>query len=248
VIVLAHWQSKISSFWFRRVENSKIGTILAAGVILTLSLVIGWVAFSLYAEGVDPGLRGKLFLGISILIGGIILWGFEPMGLQLNQTVFERIWILSLFLLAIPVLVLPVTSIEISKLNIPQVLVTGFWEETLYRGFIFALWAKLFGLRSPLSIVLLLVMSSLVFGVSHPNQGLELFIRSSLGFLLGVITVYTTTILFPALLHAFYDGLASIITYTPSPSLQIIVLFSLCVIGGIFILKITQPYIPTREP
>lgn len=164
------------------------------------------------------------------------------MGVTLTRSSFQRMRIILIFLAAtilLNIIGAPITSVEVARLDIVQVIVTGFWEEIVFRGFLFALWGKLFGLRLSISVLLLLLMSSLLFGISHPNQGVELFIRSSLGFLLGVVILYTKTILFAILLHSLHNGLTMMIVYSssPSPSLQVIALFLLCIVGLGIVLK-----------
>ncbi|MBE2183483.1 MAG: CPBP family intramembrane metalloprotease [Anaerolineae bacterium] len=251
-----NWWATISNFWDKKVQTSKLGTLIAAGVIALVSLVIAAQSSLIRLGNIDSGLIGELFLGICIFIGGVLLFGFTRMRLTLTRLSLQRMRIISIFLLAtvfLNVFGAPIALIELARLDFIRVFVTGFWEEMVFRGFLFAVWGKLFGLRSSISVLLLLLMSSFLFGISHPNQGVELFIRSSLGFLLGIVTLHTKTILFAILLHALHNGLTMMIVYrsSASPSLQVIALFILCMVGLSIILKHPnrdhQPYILTHE-
>lgn len=246
----------ISRSWDEKIKSSKLGSLIAGGVISFVSLAIAAQSSLIKLENVDSRLIGELVLGICILIGGVFLFGFISVGVSPTHSSFQRIGIVSLFLVATVLLNIvgaPIGLVDVARLDFARVIVTGFWEEIVFRGFLFALWGRLFGLRSSISILLLLLSSSFLFGISHPNQGVELFVRSSLGFLLGVVTLHTKTILFAILLHALHNGLTMMIVYSgsPSPLLQVIGLSLLCVVGLSIVLKYSnkdeQPYIPARE-
>lgn len=231
-----NWRTTISNFW-ELVRNFDWRTVIVAGTIAFVSFFVAARSSLISLENTDSGLIGNLVLGTSFLIGGIFLFGLNSMGLIPKESSFQKMGIIIIFLLAtilLNFLGAPIKSIEVSHLHFVQVIVTGFWEETVFRGFIFALWGNLFGLRLSISVSLLLLSSSLLFGVVHLNQGIEIFIiRSSLGFLLGVVTLYTQTFSFAILLHALHNGLTMVIKYNGNPdtSLQIILLFLLCIVG-----------------
>lgn len=70
-----NWWSTISNFWVKKVRRSKLGTVVAAGAILFVSLVIAAQSSLIKIENIDSRLIGELVLGICILIGGILLLG-----------------------------------------------------------------------------------------------------------------------------------------------------------------------------
>jgi len=90
----------------------------------------------------------------------------------------------------------------------------GFAEETIYRGFLFARFGKLFGSR-PGAKILTLLLTSLWFAAMHyPDQGLagvEQAIMTGLTF--GTIVALTGSVFFTMLAHAAFDLAAIAIIY-----------------------------------
>jgi len=84
----------------------------------------------------------------------------------------------------------------------------GFAEETVYRGFLFERFYKLFGTRAgAVAKPLTLVLTSLWFaGVHYPDQGL-MGVEQALvtGLVFGTIFVVTQSLVVPMLAHAAFD-------------------------------------------
>lgn len=217
-------------YWVDKVRNSKISSVFSVIIICLLSLIIP-AKISEYSN-----LAAQLALGICVFVGGCFLFGTANMGATLKKSSFQNKITIILFLVTTLLLnftAAPIKSVILEKVDIAQILVTGFWEEVLFRGFMFALWAKIFTNRSPVLLVLLLLVTSSLFGYAHINQNFDFLIRSSLGFLLGVVFLHTQTIWFSVFLHAFHNGLTMMITYgdTPSVALQVMLLLFSCLLG-----------------
>lgn len=222
--------------WISKIQNSRLGIASMASAILVVALGIGAQSSLVRVENISAESVGNFMMGICLAVGGISLFGTSEMGLSLSRSSLKKVGIISLYLLATLFLngfFAPSKSIELANLDIVTVSMTGFWEELLFRGFLFALWAKLFGLRTPLSVFALLIVSSLIFGLFHSNQGLDLFIRSGLGFLFGIIVLYTETVLFAMPLHALHNGLTMVMVYNHNPPdwLKVGVLSLMCTVG-----------------
>ncbi|NEQ25660.1 MAG: CPBP family intramembrane metalloprotease [Microcoleus sp. SIO2G3] len=86
------------------------------------------------------------------------------------------------------------------------VVVAPITEEFLFRGIILQRWATKWGIRPAL------IVSSIVFGILHPNfVGLTIF-----GFVMGLLYLKTRSLAVPIACHAFNNALATISVYAPS--------------------------------
>lgn len=87
----------------------------------------------------------------------------------------------------------------------------GITEEILYRGFLIYI---LFSILPQLNHIIILLVSSLLFGAGHVYQGVSGIIKTSiLGFVFGLIYLSTGTILPIMLLHILIDLSSSFLEY-----------------------------------
>lgn len=224
----------VSNFWIKRVKDSAI-LLFIAGSVFFVSMIIGAQSSLLISEQSNPGLVGKAVWGLGVLIGGALVFGSTPMGLNLKKARYQKVYIIVLpfaAMLLLNAFGTSIASIRFENLKFAEGLVAGFSEEVIFRGFCFALWARVIGLRSPLLLVVLLCVTSLGFGLVHDNDTMEVFIfRTGLGFLLGVVVIYTETIYFSMALHAFNNGLSDVMGGNGKPEVQIVGIILICLIG-----------------
>lgn len=88
-----------------------------------------------------------------------------------------------------------------------SILIVGFAEEVIYRGYLMTRLATVFG-RSQLGWSAALLVQSALFGLSHGYQGVEgMAFTAGVGFLLGCVVLASGRNLWPAIIgHGVYNG------------------------------------------
>jgi membrane protease YdiL (CAAX protease family) len=94
------------------------------------------------------------------------------------------------------------------------IVVAGFGEETLYRGWMFERLGKLFG-RSVWATTFIVLFTSVLFGLAHYSvQGLAGSEQALItGLVFGTIFALTGRIFFPMVAHAAFDLTALALIY-----------------------------------
>ena len=90
----------------------------------------------------------------------------------------------------------------------------GFGEETLFRGYLFERFGKLFG-ESRAAMVITIVLTSILFGLAHfPDQRIAGVEQAALtGLLFGTIYARTRQLWIPMIAHAAFDLVAVALIY-----------------------------------
>lgn len=112
----------------------------------------------------------------------------------------------------------------------------------VFRGFLLAYWVSLLGLRSNVSKVGYLLVSSLLFAVVNANEGVLFAYRFGLGFLLAILVVNTRTIYSAILLHALNNALVDVRGGNADEELRLIGIGLLCCVGTIAVLRTQSKY------
>jgi membrane protease YdiL (CAAX protease family) len=94
------------------------------------------------------------------------------------------------------------------------IIVAGFGEKTLFRGYMFERFGKLFGSSTGARISIVL-LTSVLFGLAHfPDQGLAGAEQAAIfGVVLGTIFAFTRRIWMPMFAHAAFDLTAYALIY-----------------------------------
>src|SRR5581483_10933061 len=93
-------------------------------------------------------------------------------------------------------------------------LVAGFGEETLFRGYLFERSARLFGWRPAIKVTTVLLTSALFAGAHYADQGLMGVEQAAVtGVVFGAIFAYTGSIFLVMSAHAAFDLTALAIIY-----------------------------------
>ncbi|HST29930.1 MAG TPA: type II CAAX endopeptidase family protein [Chthoniobacterales bacterium] len=94
----------------------------------------------------------------------------------------------------------------------------GFYEEFMFRGFLMQSLAMFFGGRRA-ALWLALVIQALLFGAAHAYQNpLGMLITGTLGFLLGLLVIFTGRNLWAAIIaHGLFDASRTILFYFTGP-------------------------------
>jgi membrane protease YdiL (CAAX protease family) len=103
---------------------------------------------------------------------------------------------------------------QMISMILASIIVAGFGEEMVYRGFLFERLWRAFG-RSTAATAVILIVTSIFFGSIHiPEQGLpgaeQAFIT---GMTFGIIYVATRSLWMPILMHAAFDITAVLLIY-----------------------------------
>jgi len=206
---------------------------MPASSIITL-LYISLAAIFLIVSGIKR--RPGIGIILSVVLIGIAIWQDETSLAQMGLTRPEN-WAVTLLLgllLGIGLSVLSIALVEplVEKITkqphdvsvVENVrnnwkallswlvliwVVVAFVEETLYRGFLMSEMIQLLG-TSNLALVLNLLISSGIFGVSHYYQGPSgIWSASIIGGLMGIIFILSGYNLWlPILVHGFIDTVA----------------------------------------
>jgi membrane protease YdiL (CAAX protease family) len=214
-------------------------------LVLIISLGIAATAAHFARGTANPTLIGNLTLGLCVVVGGLVCFNARDMGLLLTGHLSRHVGFGLLPLTGILLLNAvgtPLSALDLTQLNLPKNLVTGFWEETVFRGFLLAWWISLFGLKSDFSKVGYLMVSSLLFAVVHANEGLLFAYRFGLGFLLAVLVVNTRTIYLAILLHALNNALVDVLGGNVDENIRLIGIGLLCCAGIIAVVRTQSKY------
>lgn len=226
-----------------QIRNSRLLTsVVAVGVLILAVYLARWSALSV---GSSPyaSLIGETVLGTVILIGGRILFGCTAMGLIPDISFFQRAQYSLIPLTAMLLLNsfgTPISELDFSRLDITKDVVTGFWEEVLFRSFLFGTWVRLFGFRTIVSRLLVITVTSLLFGVAHNNHGTELFLRFGLGLMLAMVFIKTHSLVYVVILHAFNNSLSSVMGGNVDETVKVAVFTVLILFSTVIILKVTD--------
>lgn len=186
-------------------------------------------------------LTGNIFPGgVALPLGALLVLGWA----SLSQTPWEEIgyrrprsWIISVvggvlsgaaLKLVLKIMVMPLLGappinpafhyLAGNRAMLPAaiwaMLVAGFGEETVFRGFFFERLGKLLGSGTPAKAGIVLI-TSLLFGLAHlPNQGLPGAEQAWItGLTFGTVFAVTGRIWFPMVAHAAFDLTAVTIIY-----------------------------------
>lgn len=222
---------RASKWWF-------LGATICvpAGALLVASSFINVGAIK-----ADGNLIAELVLGLCFLIGGGFLFGFRALGFR-PPHFFSKFLLVALFPLMGIILLNGLgnrfANLNLGEVNLLEVSITGFWEETVFRGFFLAVWIRFFGIEHPISRLTFLAVSAFLFGIIHPNQGAELFFRSGLGLMFAMVLVYTQSVYIPMLLHALNN--AFIIGSSADETVKIIGFFVLYLVSILLILRVPK--------
>lgn len=191
---------RASKWWF-------LGATICVPAI---ALLVASSFITIGATRAEGNLIAELVLGLCFLMGGAFLFGFRALGFR-PPHFFSKFLLVALFPL-MGIMLLngwggQFTALNIGQVNLLEVSITGFWEETVFRGFLLAVWIRFFGIEHPVSRLSFLAMSAFLFGIIHPNQGAELFFRSGLGLMFAMVLIYTQSVYIPMLLHALNNAL-----------------------------------------
>lgn len=222
---------RASKWWF-------LGATICVPAI---ALLVASSFITIGATRAEGNLIAELVLGLCFLMGGAFLFGFRALGFR-PPHFFSKFLLVALFPLMGIILLNgwggQFTALNIGQVNLLEVSITGFWEETVFRGFLLAVWIRFFGIERPLSRLTFLVVSAFLFGIIHPNQGAELFFRSGLGLMFAVVLVYTQSVYIPMLLHALNNAL--IIGGSADETVKIIGFVVLSLLSILLILRVPK--------
>lgn len=95
-----------------------------------------------------------------------------------------------------------------------SIVIAGFGEELVYRGFLFDRLGKLFGHGTSARVAMVLLTTALFAAMHYPDQGLAGAEQAAItGLLLGTIFALTGSIWLPMVIHAAFDLTAVAIIY-----------------------------------
>lgn len=173
---------------------------------LRLNIVIGSVKLA-------PSTVGEFIWGLLALAVGCIFFGRRAVGICLPKNL-SRYWywifILLIAIAIINVVATPLTSLKLDQLDqcaVIEVIVTGFWEEAVFRGALLAFLLRMFD-RWKYSYLFSVLVSSFLFALPHVGQSVEFsFYRFGLGVMFAMIVLRTESIWIVVILHILNNGL-----------------------------------------
>jgi membrane protease YdiL (CAAX protease family) len=219
------------------------------GVILIIALIIieQAVIFGFKIDVPPNSTLSKILLALPILFSGVLLFGFSAMGLTLPRRSLPHCLTVLIPLLSSYVLNglgNAITNWRFENLNVPYVFATALWEEALFRAFLLYSCHLLFGFKRPYIRLLSVIICGYIFALAHGSDPREVFFRTALGIMLGMVYLSTESLVFVVFAHAFNNALTDIAGANTDPQFQILLFLAMTALSLLIVYQQKRNYTP----